>query len=163
MSQKLLPYILSVALVVSYFLFRQEYGFTGSSSVATRFLYPFCHANLWHLAANIVCLFMICMHKPKTTTVIAAYVMSVCAAFLPSCMLWGDSPTTGFSGVLFAIVGISWGHTRMFREMLWRNKLFLIVPFFIPNINAMLHLYCLVLGFSFGYIRPYLNRLCVRR
>ena len=143
--------ILASGLVLSYFLLHQVYGFTAHSSLLTRILYPICHANIWHLAANLVYLWLI--RQLLSMNLIPAYLLAVFAAFLPSFMLWGEAPTTGFSGVMFVLVGMSWGKINRFYDMFWRNKWILIIPFFIPNINALLHLYCLVLGFAFGYLR----------
>ena len=58
----------------------------------------------------------------------------------------------GFSGVLFAIVGISWGKVHRFRDMLTKNIWFLIIPAFIPHINFLIHLYCLLLGYLYGHL-----------
>lgn len=57
----------------------------------------------------------------------------------------------GFSGVLFAMVGISWGKTHRFKDMMVRNKWILIIPAFIPHINFLIHIYCLLFGYLYGY------------
>lgn len=57
----------------------------------------------------------------------------------------------GFSGVLFAMVGIGWGRTGQFVKMLDKNKWFLIIPLFLPHVNAFIHLYCLLLGYVAGW------------
>ena len=38
--------------------------------------------------------------------------------------------------------------------MVWRNKWFLFIPIFIPHVNAMIHLYCMVMGYLFGLLYP---------
>jgi hypothetical protein len=60
----------------------------------------------------------------------------------------------GLSGVLFAIVGISWGKVCRFRDMFWKNRWFLIIPVFIPHVNAFIHVYCLVAGYVAGRYLP---------
>jgi len=148
-------------LVGSYF-FLPKYGFTsfdGSFSgydIANHFLYPFSHANIWHLLANMLCLFMIrCkMH------LIATYLIAVLCSFLPSFSIYDcvmqcgfaalSEPTYGFSGILFAMVGISWGKIHRLRDMVARNKWFLIIPAFLPHVNFLIHIYCLFAGYLYG-------------
>lgn len=139
-----------MSLVGSYF-FLPKYGFTSfnpfdippSSFLIPRLLYPLSHANIWHLAANIVCLWML----PCPLHIFTTFVCAVLCSFLP-CFV--SEPTMGFSGVLFAIVGISWGRVHRFRDMLWRNKWFLIIPALLPHVNFMIHIYCLLAGYTYG-------------
>ena len=154
-----------LVLVGSYFLL-PKYGFTAFSfslqppyfnlqPSTLNLLYPFSHANIWHLLANILCLFM--LRCPLH--IFATYTIAVIASFIPSFSLYGflcsdavaaQEVTYGFSGVLFAIVGISWGKVHRFRDMLTKNIWFLIIPAFIPHINFLIHLYCLLLGYLYG-------------
>lgn len=146
-----------MTLVLSYFLL-PEYGFTTSltqqdTPLINHFLYPLSHANIFHLAANVVCILaMPCPLKLHIT-----YPIAVLASFIPSPTLYdlfsvGGSmnPTMGFSGILFAAVGLSWGRIHRFRDMVYRNRIFLILPALFPNINALIHLYCLVLAYIYA-------------
>lgn len=157
--------VISFLLVLSYFLL-PKYGFTSFnynlSTLTNNLLYPISHANIFHLAGNILCLWM--LRCPLH--IVATYLIAVICSFLPcptlSSLLFPLSSllslplssepeaTYGFSGVLFAIVGISWGRARRFRDMLWRNKWILIIPSFIPHINFLIHLYCLLAGYAYG-------------
>ena len=135
--------LVSFVLVGSYFLL-PKYGFTFSIlPVENHLLYPFSHANIWHLAGNILCLWM--LRCPLH--IYATYVCAVLCSFLP-CFV--AEPTMGFSGVLFAMVGISWGKIHRFRDMLKKNIWVLIIPAFLPHINFLIHLYCLLLGYLYG-------------
>lgn len=142
--------LVSLVLVLSY-LFLPRYGFTAfvpsafPEGIIQHILYPFSHANIWHLAGNILCLFMIRAKLHLTTS----YLCAVLCSFLPC---FCEEPTTGFSGVLFCIVGISWGKIHRFREMIWRNKWFLIIPAFLPHINFLIHIYCLLAGYMYGSV-----------
>ena len=137
--------IVSIVLVIWYFTM-PGHGFTGYVDIAGHILYPLSHANIFHLLANILCLWMI----PCGLHLTSAFILSVLCSFLP-CFIYEE--TVGFSGVLFSIVGISWGRVNRFKDMIWRNKWFLIIPIFIPHVNALLHLYCLVLGYLLGRTR----------
>lgn len=140
--------VVSVILVVWHFAMPQ-YSFGGwgvhpeCGTIWEHLLYPLSHANIWHLAANVLCLWMI----PCDLHLLAATFLSVLCSFLP-CFI--SEATCGFSGVLFAIVGMSWGRVHRFKDMIWRNKWFLIIPVFLPHVNALLHVYCLVAGWLWG-------------
>ena len=138
--------IVSVVLVLWYFVMPQ-FGFSGFGGLSGHLLYPLSHANVWHLTANILCLWMI----PCEFHLITSFLLSVLCSFLP-CFI--SEATCGFSGVLFAIVGMSWGRVRRFKDMLWRNKWFLVIPIFLPHVNALLHVYCLVAGWLAGRFAP---------
>lgn len=143
MKYSLAKAIVSVVLVVSYFA-TPQFAFPGGG-VLGHLLYPLSHANVFHLLANVLCLWMI----PCGLHLGSAWAVAVACSFLP-CFL-GEG-TCGFSGVLFAIVGMSWGRVRLFREMLWRNKWWIVIPMFVPHVNALLHIWCLLGGFLVGYL-----------
>lgn len=133
--------IVSVLLVVWYFAM-PKYVFPDDGIIGHS-LYEFSHANIWHLSANVLCLWMI----PCGLHLLFAIIAAVLCSFLPCFVPEG---TCGFSGVLFAIVGMSWGRVHRFKDMLWRNKWWLVIPIFIPHVNALLHVYCLVAGYAVG-------------
>jgi len=143
MKYSLAKAIVSVVLAVSYFA-APQFAFPGGG-VFGHLFYPLSHANVFHLLANVLCLWMI----PCGLHLCSAWVVAVACSFLP-CFLGED--TCGFSGVLFAIVGMSWGRVKLFREMLWRNKWWIVIPMFVPHVNALLHVWCLLGGFLVGYI-----------
>jgi membrane associated rhomboid family serine protease len=163
MKEKIIKSVVSFLLVGSYF-FLPKYGFTAFDGsvcgygIASHFLYPFSHANIWHLAANVLCLWMLrCpMH------LVATYLVAVLCSFLPSFCLYDSiarggfaallEPTYGFSGVLFAMVGVSWGRIHRFRDMILRNKWYLFTPAFLPHINFLIHIYCLLFGYLYGSV-----------
>ena len=149
MRYKVVRLILSLILVGSYFIL-PKYGFTFHGPLINHVLYPLSHANIWHLAANILCLWM--LRCPPH--ILATFVCAVLCSFLPcpQLPLYGGviEPTMGFSGVLFAMVGISWGKIHRFKEMLRRNWWVLILPAFLPHINFLIHFYCLVAGYLYG-------------
>ena len=149
--------IISVALTLSYF-FLPKYGYVAVSGFpvdyTSHLLYPISHANIWHLLLNICCLWMLrCPIRLHVT-----YPIAVIASFLP-CLSFSvqhgfallTEPTMGFSAILFAMVGMSWGYIGQFRNMLWRNKWFLIILPFIPHVNFLIHIYTMLLGYLAAY------------
>ena len=148
--------VVSIFLVGSYFIL-PKYGFTSfGGNLEDHLLYPLSHANIWHLLANVLCLWM--LRCPLH--IFITYTIAILCSFLPSfcifdCIVQGgfhslSEPTYGFSGVLFAMVGISWGKIHRFRDMIKRNKWILIIPAFIPHINFLIHIYCLMAGYLYG-------------
>ena len=168
MNQKLIKSVISFLLVGSYF-FLPKYGFTAfDCNLADHLLYSISHANIWHLAANILCLWML----KCRTHIITTFVCAVLCSFLPCPLLpiYGDSDalTMGFSGVLFSMVGISWGKIHRLRDMLVKNIWYLILPAFLPHVNFLIHIYCLLAGYFYGsvccdYIATIKSKLCVRK
>ena len=138
--------VVSVVLVVSFcFGYKVGYSSCGTAAYTTfwgHLVYSFCHVNVWHLLANIVCLWMLRCRLE----LLCAWLIAVACSFLP-CFV--GEPTMGFSGMLFAIVGMSWGRVRRFREMLKKNILFLFIPLLIPHVNGLLHVYCMIGGYLF--------------
>jgi membrane associated rhomboid family serine protease len=154
MKENIIKSLITLLLLISYF-FLPKYGFTSFEGLGTHLLYPFSHVNIFHLAANILCLWMLRCR----THVLLTYCIAVAASFLPSFCLYGliagqgyalTEPTYGYSGVIFAMVGISWGKANRFRDMLWRNKWYLIIPAFVPHVNFLIHIYCLIGGYGAG-------------
>lgn len=142
--------VITLVLVLSFF-FLPTFTFP-QGGTAGHLFYPISHANIWHLAANVCFLWLI----KCRLNIIASYLIAVLCSFLPSPQFSITQlsiitdPTMGFSGVLFAVVGVSWGNVNRFKDMVWRNKWFLIIPFFIPHVNALIHLYCLLGGYLYG-------------
>ncbi len=136
--------VLSVVLVIFYF-FLPAFSFP-CDNFWGHVLYPLSHANIYHLLANILCFWMIRtrMH------LVLSYLCAVICSFLPCFM---SEPTMGFSGVLFCMVGISWGKVHRFKDMIWNNKWFLALSFMLPHVNAFIHLYCLFGGYLIGITR----------
>ena len=131
-------------------LFPAHSGFYSGCSLDERLAYSFCHANLFHLAINLVVLWGI---KRKLTFVLP-FAISVLASFIP--MLSGGV-TMGLSGFLFAYFGMEWGKVRgRYALKVYRPLLLILITILIPNVNGMLHLYTFVIGYVFSYVN--LNR-----
>lgn len=137
--------ILTYILVEAY-LVLPRYGYLSGGTAAGHLLYPLCHANIFHLAGNILCLWM--LRCPIHISI--TYLIAVVCSFLP-CMV--TEPTMGFSGVLFAMAGISWGKVGRFRGMIRKCIPVVAVTAFIPHVNVAIHIYCMLVGYLFGLLR----------
>lgn len=135
------------AILIIAYIFFPKVGYGTGSDIFSHLLYPLSHVNIFHLAANILFMWML----PCTLRLWYSYPIAVLCSFLPYFTIYScDNVTMGFSAVLFAVVGISWGRVNRFRDMIMRNKWFLLIPFFIPHINAFIHLYSLLVGYVVG-------------
>lgn len=130
-------------LLLQSYLVLPRYGFVYGGSLIEHLSYSLCHANIYHLLGNIVCLWMV----RTPLHIVATYAIAVLCSFLP-CLT--TEPTMGFSGVLFAIIGVSWGKVRRFGNMIIKVSPFILVTAFIPHVNALIHIYCLLSGYLYG-------------
>ena len=153
LTPSLLEKVVVSLVLVFFFLFLPKYSFypsqfsTLNSQLEGHFLFAFSHANIFHLAGNVLCLYLL---KIRLRLPIALAVSFVCS-WLPQWSLWGAEPILGFSGVLFAAVGIAWGRAGQFKRMLRYCLLPTIVFGLFPHIAMTLHIYTLLLGYAIGY------------
>ena len=129
------------------------------------------HANIWHLLSNLFILLLV-----RKLYIIPSLVIAYIASFIPTVgTLWDimgwltsqePSMTMGFSGVLFAMLGIMWGnHVRVWyntshfygidamEAFLTKMLPWAIIGFIIPHVNWEIHLYSLAGGFFYGFIK----------
>ena len=121
-------------------------GFSAHGGLLPHFTYSFLHANVWHMAANLLVLWGV----RQRMNVAVGYVIAVAASWMP---MWADKPTVGMSGMLFAMFGIMWGKTGRWKEYLKAGMPVILIMMLIPNVNGLLHLYCYILGFVFSFLR----------
>lgn len=145
--------------------------------------YMFSHANVWHMAGN---LFVLWLMRGRLYLWHALAIAVVCS-FLPGVgsiwEIWQGEPvpvTVGFSGVLFAVIGIKWGFwcvgqhkgkiskrgrvldrqrtaisPERVKAFCRRVLPFALIGFFVPHLNWTIHLYCLTAGLYVGMLRGY--------
>lgn len=159
----------AVALVtVAWFALMPQEGYhnnvDGTTDVLHHITYMVSHANVWHLAGNLFVLWLLNPRLHLLPSLVIAFVMSFLPVFGP---IWPlDGVTMGFSGVLFAILGIKWGaYCRVFkpagmwfvmeahREFAMKMLPLALIGIVIPHVNWCLHTYCLLAGFVYGRYR----------
>jgi hypothetical protein len=110
----------------------------GSGADAGIYAMHFIHANVFHLAGNLLCLWWM---PVSLTRLLAGYALAVaCAALCPPCV--------GLSGVLFAIIGMAYGERRP--KGVWRCLLFCFAAGLLPGMALMFHLSTLLTGYVAG-------------
>lgn len=120
-------------------------GFTGESDVVPRLIYPFLHVNMWHLLCNLAVLWTV----RNRINVIAAYSIAFVASFFP---MYVSCPTSGMSGLLFAMFGIMWGEAGRAKAALRTGFPTIALTFILPQVNGLLHLYCYAVGILYGFV-----------
>ncbi len=113
------------------------------SSIAARFLYPLLHASFFHALVNAWCMLSIIFFYPVSWQNIgAAWIIS---AMAPPFTI-SDIPTIGLSAICFALLGMlvfKVAHKWLF---IFYIAPYLLLGFFIPYINAALHLFAFCAG-----------------
>lgn len=134
--------ILSLACLAGYF---QHMGFYEGCPWWNHFAYSFCHANLWHLAVNLMVLWSIRNRIP----IAEAFGVAVAASFLP---MYVSESTMGLSGFLFGCFGCMWGKTGRWKDAFVKAMPFIVCTMIMPNVNGLLHLYAFWLGYIVAFI-----------
>lgn len=112
-----------------------------------RLLYPAFHANIIHAALNAWCL--ICISFYYDFTLWRLLITYLIAISIPSFLLT-NTPTVGLSGLVFALLGsISFEVQRRLYFQIWTIS-YIGIGFLLPNTNALLHLYCYAMGFTWA-------------
>ena len=143
--------IVTLILTVSFLLQHLLSPFREGLGVGFLFLF---HANIFHLAANVLCLFLLKIRLRLPITLAISFVCS----YLPQWSPWGTEPILGFSGVLFAAVGIAWGRAHQFRRMCRYCLLPTIIYGLFPHVALTFHLYTLLLGYAVGTVMSRMSR-----
>lgn len=128
-----------------------------ADTLAAHVFYPLSHASIWHLTGNLFVLWVL----PGSLWLWQSLVVSFLCSWLPVFGFWDIGMTVGFSGVLFAIIGIQWGvHCKIygtpFSRFLKKVMPFVLIGALFPHVNWCIHLYCVFAGFAYG-------RWCVRK
>lgn len=169
MKREMIEKCVVTLVLVACWAFLPAVGYTNgdtngdAANIKFHLLYIVSHANIWHLAGNLLCLWLIRRELYLYSSLVIAFLVS----FIPAFSIYGDMGVTlGFSGVLFAIVGTKWGvyagervlfgQTPMDRKntkRFLRLLLIAIIGILIPHVNWCLHTYCLLGGFGYGWFR----------
>lgn len=149
-------------IMVVWWMLLPTTGYTaGNGLIWPHLAYMWSHANIWHLAGNLVVLWIMRRQLYLLPSLSIAFVTS----YIPAFSVWGElGMTLGFSGALFAIGGIKWGvycsrrYGRHFSacaldDFVLKALPFALVGILVPHLNWCLHLYALIFGYIYGRCR----------
>lgn len=137
---KLLPSIIIAIICISLHYTSITYSFSTIFDISNSLLYHFSHANIFHLALNLIALFQF---RPRWKTCVVAYISASVAAMIPFAAI--EEPTCGLSGFLFA------SYSR--RYFYWKKKPYMLIASnlmtaFVPHMNWRIH----ILSFLIAYL-----------
>lgn len=136
--------IVHVIVLFVCFVLLPKVGYVWNGDIVGHFAYSFCHANIFHLLCNC---FVILTLKQRIR--IEVYLIAIICSYIPC---WCDV-TMGASGVIFAHIGYTWGKICKLKDMCVKNILFLVVSSLLPNVNIMIHIYCMFAGYLYGRLK----------
>lgn len=160
MKERIEKITLTVIMVLWYLLMPAiGYENGDTRDLPAHVFYMVSHANIWHLAGNLFVLWLLRGRLYLLPSVLVAFF----ASYLPSWSLYGEvGATMGFSGVLFAIIGIMWGVAsrhdtygrRNMKDFTMKALPFALIGMALPNVNWCIHFYTIMAGFVYGrYVR----------
>ena len=113
-------------------------------------LFALSHANVFHLAGNLLCLYLMKIPLRLPLTLGISFVCS----FIPVWSVWEVQAVCGFSGVLLASIGYAFGDAAWRNHSgLWLKRMvkWCVVPTVVtgllPHMAMAFHLYCLAAGY----------------
>lgn len=108
-------------------------------------LFPLSHANIFHLALNIICLWQL---RFSVRCLAVAFAISFMASLIPGSQI----DVMGASGVIFSIIGIRYGQLNMPRKMVCAALPVFIITALLPNVAVLFHIWCLIIAFIVGWV-----------
>lgn len=126
-------------------------GLCGGSSISTRMLYSFFHANFFHAVFNCWCMLSVVFaYDISLVGLLTAY--AIACTFPVDMVSPRALPTIGLSGVCYALMG----RVAFSVSLKWEYRLYILsyltVGFLFPAFNGWLHLYCYIVGLFVGYL-----------
>lgn len=135
----------------------QSLGLFPTCPVANRFFYQFIHTGWLHMSVNIWCLLCIVfLYKIRPAMLLESYLIS--ASFpcsLAGLIGYDMLPTVGLSGMIYALLGLY--STQVVNKIRYHGwwAVFIGIGFFFRGSNALLHLYCYLVGFVWSLLKYY--------
>lgn len=114
------------------------------------FFYMFLHDNIFHLAINLYCAYLL-RNMLRFDFFVPAYIVSVVIHII----LPQPLPVIGFSSVLFFFTGFLAAYSK---RVLFYTIPFLVIGFFCTNIAADFHLCAFIAGISTASIKKLVNK-----
>lgn len=134
--------ILTLALVLMMFADAPQL-----STLPMAFVHHFFHISWWHLAANLLGVW-VCFRRDNWKELGIAYIIGT-LSFLLVC-----KPCIGFSNIIFAVSGMrmrDWKQSALFISIM-------LAMCFIPRISALTHIVAFSLGFIYERARTIINK-----
>lgn len=150
-------YLLTIAL--AFFNFNSQWGYQSGSAWWTHLTFHFAHANIFHLAANLLVVFLLLPQNQKSRHWLLfpiSYLIATACSFIIST----HKPTLGLSGILFAYYGIIFLKDGPQWKPLIHTIIYMVVScFFASRMAIGLHCICLFIGALIGGFMDMANKI----
>lgn len=126
-----------------------DVGVSFQSPVMARLLYSFFHANIFHALINLWCFLSIMfIYEASLMRLLFAFAVAI---LVPDWAL-SVTPTVGLSCVCYALLGsYSFEVQRKLYYLSWM-VIYIGIGFFLPGVNAMIHLYAYSVGLIYSLL-----------
>lgn len=151
-ERKNTPFVITLTgILLAMYLFAPQQAFIGNPLVC-----HFHHANIFHLAANVLCLYML---APCPMKMLSVYPLAVAATFA------SPQPVLGISGMLYAYIGIGFFRSNVSIEGWIAFIAANLMTLFIPGIAFAMHAASFVSGVTVAVIikKHEDKRACTRK
>lgn len=140
-----------ILIILSLFDFN-DWGAVGiytNCNLIGRFSYHFFHVNLLHSMINVWCLLSIVfIYDIVIKHISLAYIIAstIPINLIGSAIPTLNTPTIGLSAIIFVLYGLL--SFSVVKKLMYQGYMlfFLAVGFFVPNVSAVIHLYCYLVG-----------------
>lgn len=126
-----------------------------ASSWWTHLVYPFFHANIFHLLANIYALWFI---RPTYPILLTAWAIAIASSWIT------PVPVVGFSSIIYAIWGMNMLNASQKAWIIF--SAINLITIFLPDMGWMVHFSAFTIGLLYSYFKRLSNeyrRACKRR
>lgn len=151
-TEKIISLFITITAISVYCFCNVDFSLVGvspHSTLLTRFIYSFFHANIFHLSSNLWCFLLIIFSYNISWQRLLFSVLA--AVTVPNWVLTA-TPTIGLSAICYTLLGsITFEVQRKLYFTMWIT-FFIAIGFLFPNSNAYMHLYAYVTGLIYSLI-----------
>jgi membrane associated rhomboid family serine protease len=150
-------YVIIAVLAALYFFVPVPEILLSGSGILPAAIHHFFHANIFHLAANSLCIWM--LYKPGRykagRDILLPYAIATLSYF------FATTPVIGFSNILFAVSGL---RTPSLKHQWWRSRNaamffgFMLLTLFMPRVSAVTHIVSFTAGALIGSAKRFIRR-----
>ena len=148
-------YLLVLTLV--YFGFDTQWAYTADSAWWTHLTFHFAHGNIFHLAANLLVVFLLLFYRnDKWWLWLLCYDIATACSFV----ICSSKPTVGLSGLLLTYYGIiCYKDGARWKAMLQTLAYMVVSCLFASRLAIGLHFMCFAIGAAIGGIMLWISNV----
>ncbi len=131
-------------------------GLCKGATMLDRFAYPWLHNGIIHAACNAWCLLSIVFYYGLS---LQRLLVAVLVAVSMPTFLLSTTPAIGFSGALYAVLGMMTFDVR--RRLYWQTYIWtsILLGLILPHMAVAIHAYCFTVGTIISALNhPFIHR-----